>query len=451
MKWKFLTFILLSFCFEVTGQKFEFLRLKDFAADPNNAIRWTSLNLDDPLGYSKRPSGHSIEVLITADSKGKLQQKIVVFTDVLPLELANNEMLTIGNSYICRLNDLTRNFVCHFDVLANQEYEIEVDSRQLGIGLDPTIEIFDYSGRPIFFVDDSDILGGDIRTTFKSTKGGKHSIEIKDVDQEYKDDYYFVVTVVMSDTSSQPDIEKEFIDAVPIQLGINSSTISRIGHLRDQSDVHRYQLELENSTPVSVSVSTRSMGSDLDVDLSIIDMKGNTISNALFNESGDSVIALNNLKTGKFVVEIKPLSGVPINNSIYRLRLSPYVPKFSVSSRNHLITIGNQSKAELKVNVAREDGYKETVSINIDESVYPNPGFQLSQNLVKDEAGTLELSLPKNKLSKGIYPIMLSAQSPGLNGYTLPVDTSSSLKESGLRNNPRLTQKLNGILFISVP
>ena len=457
--------LLLIFVDTTIGQDFiNFSSIRnDSEPEQNPFVRWNSAQLPDPIGYAAGSEALKEQVRIRLDKKGNLKQSLFLY-HTQEIINCNAEMISISfvESPIWlgagKLDSSSGARYFNMELLKDDVVSIQVFAKRLGSPCEPSITILNHRSVPIVFVDDTDVLGGDLSFEFIAPESGKYQFELRDVEHRSGANNFFALEVYKTlDKKSFPKASDDKINQyaslkldAPRDLSIVNQTIN--GYLINDTDKKSVALEVVKNCPVTIIAKTRSIGVDVDTQVSLFDSAWNRVQIESQSNFGDTELSLKNLDVGRYTIEIQSLAGLRFSNAPFQVKLSNAWKGFALSSDQHLINLIKGDSAKVKVSIDRAFGYKGELRFNVDESRFPDPGIAIKVVESKNETSSavIELKAKSMNLKPGIHLIQINGFGKLNSGAGYPVSTKPSLEKIGLAASPKLLIKLDGIFFINV-
>lgn len=355
----------------------------------------------------------------------------------------------------------------------------EVLARRLGSKLEPTIAIFDASGKPQIFQEDS--IGDDPLFAFKASEAGAYTIQLGNVSFHGSPSHVYRMNLTydpvapyvfpigapagqptkfrflaMDGAGGQLEIERELtLNGVPGAyksvdveglsnrpplriLPPNAQVITTLTH-RQKPEVDiitgqtangvlapfssdTFNLVVEDKTPIDLRVHAPAQTSATSlVIVTIRNSEGKTLVKTKLNPTSHSVKAYHHMANpapGNYSIEVQSLGGVKSDHRLgsYQLELSSSNPDFSLTAARDCVTVIQGQSIEIPITLNRHGGFRGEVTLSI--TGIPE-GVVIENNLIgEDEQGTkLKLTLPADEPSTR-HEIQISGEAT-INGQVI--------------------------------
>lgn len=467
-KYLCLIFCIYSFCSILSASSEEIISLSRSSTISHSSseapfIRWNSDLIDDPVGYRARNNLVQEQVRIFLDEQGKLQQSLNLNHETNVVEFNPERMdpeLNDSKTWLCvsKLDAFNGAKYINLHLLKDDVVEIEIFAKRMGSLCDPSVTILNHRNVPIYFADDTGVLGGDLSIDFKAPQDGKYQMEIRDVEHRKGEKYSFAAVLRKAKgamgESRQPAPKKHKPAPIrivrPQNFVIESQTF--IEKLASELDVREYSLEVAENCPITILARTRSIGADTDTKISLMNSSGEKLGQQSVDKLGDTQLSIKNLDAGQYTLEVRSLSGLPFKDISFQLEVGPFWKGFRLGADKHLIELVKGESTKLKINIDRSSGYKGRVQFRLDKLQSKNPDITIEVDESKDESDSVTIQLVcKNKnIKSGIYPISINGFGQDDLRAAGHVSTRPSLEKSGLAHSPKLLSKLDGIFFVNI-
>lgn len=155
-------------------------------------------------------------------------------------------------------------------------------------------------------------------------------------------------------------IEGESSSAEEPQSVAVPSTIS--GRIAAPGDVDVYEFEGKKGQPLELRLESRRLGYPLDATLQVTDAKGKSLSRV--DDAGgsfDPLIAISPPADGSYRALVSDLNGHGSPRHVYRLRITPTAPTYTVTAGSHSYTVSPDKPAEVALGIDRQHGFAEEI------------------------------------------------------------------------------------------
>ena len=189
------------------------------------------------------------------------------------------------------------------------------------------------------------------------------------------------------------------------------------GTISSPDDIDRFRVSARQGDEIIAEVNARRLGSPLDSVVTIGTPDGGVLASnddhndpsaGLVTHQADSLLSFTAPSDGAYIISIRDAAGQGGEDFVYRLRISPPQPAFTVEFTPSSFLIRPGGRTELGVHVVRRDGYAGPVSLSLDKAP---AGLRLAKDAVvpagKDK-GVFSLNASSTLLD-GVYEFSLAA------------------------------------------
>ena len=299
---------------------------------------------------------------------------------------------------------------------------IELFARRLGVSLNGLLQILDEDGRVL--VDEADTQGNDLAVTFAARAGQQYTIRFHDADFRGHRSFIYrlaitpgprVITTIPAAARRGQTQQVEFIGAGLATGAAKLESVTREITIPADTDAgsFRFQLETPHGTapaidiplsdltehksvetinpgsavtsrlgkhtgtaiqftakkgqPLRIEATSRAIGTDLDLSLSIRDAEGKQLAqNDDLPGTTDAGLDFTPPADGEFTCVIEDVSGQPLDAaSVFRFSVHPHEPDFELTVPQ-LLNAPIGGKAQLAIKAARKAGFKAPIAIRVE-------------------------------------------------------------------------------------
>jgi hypothetical protein len=372
-----------------------------------------------------------------------------------------------------------------FKAKAGENLSVEVIAHRIGSQMDPTVRVFDKSGKEIAFCDDEGGTWRDARFLLKVPVDGDYTIAVNDVGYAGGANYYYRLrvshdpliwytfplfdpskaTVAFETMGENRIIARRGSPANPpllpklgpgvhlfetepndnredAQAAVWPSVIN--GKLTNSDDRDVFRIKVERDHRVIFRTQARSLGSPCDLVLCLRKVDGTIIARSDSATASDAALTNKFFEAGEYFLEVTELSGYGVANAAYRLVVEKFAPGFTASVEENIVAIKPGEKSKLKVSATRQE-YDGAIRLKLEPSI---PGISLEPNEIPEKKKDIEVTFSSKNIPVGFFK-HARIIATGTNDIPAAVSTVPALKKTfPLMLHPPPT--LDGIVTVVV-
>jgi len=355
-----------------------------------------------------------------------------------------------------------------FTASVGDRLSIEVIAHRLGSEMDPVLHVYNAEGRELVFCDDEPGVWRDARLVFNVPSTGDYLVGVHDsgygggANFAYRlrvtHDPLIWYTYPLIDPSEVivpfepfgslvanpnlsspanppqnpglsgfPSIAEMEPNSSPAQAQTLFLPCVVNGKIEIGSDLDYFAFNAEKDEKLVFQSQTRALGSPCDLVLAVKTAEGKTIAQSDSNQPADAALTNKFSDAGKYLLEVRDLSGNTQPNVPYRIKLSRFQSGVIASSENNRLESTPGGTANLKLLFARFD-YTGPITLDLES---PVDGVTLENSQVPEKKNEVELKVKFSQAAKpGFFThfkIKATPESPGAGG---PVSTLPALQKA---------------------
>lgn len=219
---------------------------------------------------------------------------------------------------------------------------------------------------------------------------------------------------------SGPELREHEPDDTPAAAQKISVPVTLNGAIASPDDIDRYRLTARKGDELVLEIDARRLGSPLDSVVAVSASDGRVLASnddhndpasGLVTHQADSLLRFTAPEDGDYLVTVRDTAGQGGEDYVYRLRVSPPRPGFSVEFSPSSVMVRPGAKADLTVNVVRRDGYTGPVTLALADAP---AGLRLSKDpVIPADKDTATISIHAGgAVPDALYDFSLVASAP---------------------------------------
>ncbi|MCD8534928.1 MAG: hypothetical protein LR011_09110 [Verrucomicrobia bacterium] len=427
----------------------------------DRVIAWSSASIESSVSGVYPPADGREELLLFQEDvhNQKIRMPMVWLTPESPAECGDPWDMGPDGRGCLSLKHIpeesrTVRFNGHFQ--KHQIVDIEIIARRVGSDLDPVLTILRPDKQIAYYIDDTGVLGGDIRFTYTVDVSGVWHFILRDAEQNGGNNYYSLVRLASREKTKQvsDSPERRVPSPSPIQFPgdiHHSQILNYVWEPTTRSVIQA--IEVHEPVAFTCQVLARSLGIPLDIHIDLRNSMNETIGKQTLNREGDPQITLENIASGKYTIHMRPLADRFSSDIVTTsLCLKPAWMGVQASAESFFYLFNEHQEAEIPISIDRSGGYKGAISLSAHTTGDHPQSIQVEQNAIPADKNstTLIVRFPEDHKPPTALMVVIQAELSDGKG-SAPVHSRPGLEKLGAGNSTWITHRFSDKFLLLNP
>jgi hypothetical protein len=198
------------------------------------------------------------------------------------------------------------------------------------------------------------------------------------------------------------------------------------GKMRTAGDVDLYGFAVEKGQRLVFQSQTRTLGSPCDLVLRILKPDGGEVATSDSSSAGDAAVTNRFDEAGKYLLEVRELTGAFEINAPYRISMREFERGFELRTESNILAVKPGESTKLKVQATRYE-YTGPIELKLSPGV---EGITLENAAISEKKNEAEVTLKADeKLEPGLFA-QIGFIGQATNGVPAKVSTMPALRKT---------------------